>query len=213
MDPHTRILGIPLAAPLSGKDTAEGLLIKARPNIAIIHMSTLLQVIIQRNERYQKIVQEGGLLPPEEAVKGFRCGFLGVTKGLESHELPHIFGNGPCRDEYEALKEIEMVHRVRPHCYQFVGFRFLLDREHIKARAAERAKQATIEGKKPRPDDLGNTPVSRYDLFHKNLGPVLKVFEKKKGIIVDINANETPEQVLSQIVSVYDSVTLPALVR
>ena len=211
---HKPIIGFPFAAPLSGKDTVEQGLLIARPHIAIIHMSTLLQIVIHKNEHYKRIVKEGGLLPPEEAVKAFRRGFLEVTHKCSEIELPHIFGNGPCREEFETKANMSLVNRTKPGIYQMIGFRFLLDKEHIKARAAERVKQAQQSGQKPRPDDLGNTPIIRYDTFHKNLGPVLQVFEKKGGILIDIDANETPQKVLSQIVEVYDqAVVLKAQVH
>jgi len=206
IDIHKPIIGFLLAAPLSGKDTLETALLHARPHVAIIHMSTLLQIVIQKNEEYKRIVQEGGLLPPEEAVKAFRRGFLEITQKCTPSELPNILANGPCREELETKSNISMIERTRPDCYQKIGFRLLLDQEHIRARADYRIQQAYILGKKPRPDDLGNTPVIRYQTFHQNLGPVLCVFEKKGGILIDIDANKTPEQVLSQVVSVYDQV-------
>lgn len=210
---HKPIIGYPFAAPLSGKDTAERGLTQARPHIAVIHMSTLLQVVIRNNDHYKKLVQEGGLLPPDEAVKAFRRGFLEITANVNSvKNLPHIFANGACREEYETKANIAMVKRLQGSNYQQVGFRFLLDKEHIEARSAERVKQAKAEGKKPRADDLGDIPVTRYKTFHKNLGPVLKIFEEKGGTIIDIDANETPEKVLSQIVSIYDMVKLPNIV-
>lgn len=203
------IVGYPFAAPLSGKDTVERGLTQTHPHIAIIHMSTLLQVVIRENDHYKKIVQEGGLLPPEEAVKAFRRGFLEITKDRGDDDLPDIFGNGACRDDYETKMNVSLVRRLRADRYQQIGFRFLLDKEHIKARAAERVKEAQNAGKKPRPDDLGDVPVSRYEIFHRNLNPVLKVFEERGGIIIDIDANQTPQKVLAQVVSVYDYVARP----
>jgi hypothetical protein len=206
------IIGIPFAAPLSGKDTAERGLTQTRSHIAIIHMSTLLKLIIVNNDKYKEIVKQGGLLPPEEAVKAFRRGFLEITRNTKPENLPHIFANGACREEYETKANIATVRRIQKNNYQQVGFRFLLDKEQIRARAADRVKQTLAEGKKPRHDDLGDIPVIRYHTFHKNLGPVLRVFEEKGGIIVDIDANETPEKVLFQITSVYDKVKLPLCV-
>lgn len=203
------IVGCPFAAPLSGKDTVEKGLTQTHTHIAIIHMSTLLQVIIHQNENYKKIVEEGGLLPPQEAVKAFRRGFLSIMKDTPNTSgLPHVFANGACREEYETKANIAMIRRVKKDAYQMVGFRFLLDKEHILSRAAERVKQTLEKGQKPRLDDMGDTPVNRYSTFHKNLGPVLRVFEQQGGVVVDIDANKAPEQVLAQVAKVYDYVTL-----
>lgn len=208
---HTNkpIVGYLFAAPLGGKDTSQEELIKIRPDIAVIHMSTLLQVVICKNATYQKLVQEGGLLPPEEAVRAFRRGFLEITKGLDKKNLPHILANGANREEYEVKSNHAMIRRVRQDSYQEVGFRFILDKQHIKSRAEKRVQDAIAIGKKPRPDDLGNTPFERYRIFDQNLSPVLEAFEKSGGTVVPIDANGTPEEVASQIVAVYDRVVLP----
>jgi hypothetical protein len=198
------IIGYPFAAPLSGKDTVQKGLVAKRPHIAVIHMSSLLDVIIQHNEEYKNLRQKGGLLPAKEAVKAFRRGFIEITHRLKEVELPHIFANGACREEYETKAEMRIVRATTDLSYQQVGFRFLLDKEHILSRAEQRIKQAKEAGNKPRKDDLGSTPVDRYNMFQTNLGPVLKAFEKQGGIVIDIDANQEPEKVLHQVISIYD---------
>lgn len=210
-DLHRPILGIPFAAPLSGKDTTEKNLNKERPRIATMHMSSLLGVVIQNNAEYQALYANGSLLPPEEAIKAFRLGFLKLVRDVPQNDCPHIFVNGACREEFETKQEISIVRRVTGTLYQLIGFRFFLDEQHILARAQKRVQERLNEKKEPRPDDLGNTPIYRYNTFQKNLEPSLEIFSKKGGIIVPIDANGTPDQVLDQITAIYDTVKRPVI--
>jgi adenylate kinase family enzyme len=59
---------------------------------------------------------------------------------------------------------------------------------------------------------MDGTPVFRYNTFQKNLDPVLQIFEQRGGVVVDIDANQAPKQVLAQVAKVYDYVTLPQVV-
>jgi len=207
--PTKPIIGYSFAAPYGGKDTSQEGILQIKPEIRIIHTSKLLQPIIQSNSEYKKMVAAGELLPPEVAVKAFRRGFLEITFGLEDEELPHILCNGPCRDEKETKDVMSLVKRIRRNAYQSIGFYFRLSSETVAERAKKRVQDAIAAGKEPRPDDLGNTPVRRFQIFCSKIDPVLKQFRASGGIVFDINADKEPKEVVAQILEVYSSVNLP----
>lgn len=208
--PTKPIIGYSFAAPYGGKDTVQKEIVKIRPEIGIIHTSQLLKPIIKSNPEYQRMVAAGELLPPQEAVKAFRRGFLEITLGLSEEELPHLFCNGPCRDDTETRNVMSLVRRVRGVSYQPVGFYFQLSSEVVAERAEKRVQEAIARGENPRLDDLGNTPVRRYQIFCSKINPVLKQFRSHGGFVVEIDANKKPELVTAQILEVYSRVSLPA---
>lgn len=203
MNTSKPVLGILIAAGGAGKDTVVGNVLKLIPEAKTIHMSSLLEPVWESKAEYKKLRDKGELLPPEEAVKAFRRGFIGLTAGKSAHQLPHILGNGPCRDPFETDRILRLIRLMRRDEYDIRAIRLTLRKESILERAQQRTLERQKRGLPPRTDDLGNTPIDRYCTFMKNAEPIIEKFEKKGVIIHDIDAALPRSRVACEVASIY----------
>ena len=208
-----------IGPPGAGKGSQAGFLV-SKKNFEHVSTGDLFRLAIEQGLPLGKKAREymdKGQLVPDSITIGLVQDFVQKTK------VPKLIFDGFPRTipQAQALDKILQERKWRLDCALFleVPSSKIIDRlsgrrwapkskkiYHIKYRAPRREGYCDESGEKliQRPDDKPEVVLSRWEVFQKDIHPLLEYYEKK-GILKRVQADASPEQVSKLILQALEN--------
>ena len=209
-----------LGAPASGKGTQTERLSKEL-NLPHIDTGSLLRAEIAANTEQgqiaKKFIDEGQLVPADLVAQI-------IIKKLFSEDAKngYILDGFPRSIEQAEIMENALIKAGKDKSEKRIVIRMDVDKNslleriinrrmckgcgkiyNLKTMAPKQENICDVCGKElyQRADDTEEVAAKRFDTYNTQTAPLVEYY-KKKGLLVDVDANKTPEEVYQQILKV-----------
>lgn len=171
-----------------------------REDLHVVEMSKLLGPLFESNAEYREMAAKGELLPLQEVMPIFKDHILRKTR--DSSKKINLLCDGAGRKALELEDYLQMFGRIQP-MYSIHAVFLQTNTDIIRARAQKRTEDRRKEGKLPRPEDLGNGPMVRYQL-HMDEEHAIEKCAKKYGVECHhLDARHCPEVLALNVLKIF----------